>query len=83
MRKKDSMVWRLSVTTALLVVWLLLPALGAGCSFDPLKYFSRNACEVLNCEELFFVTDLFPLSAEPTGTAGAASEAAEEDEGAH
>ncbi len=49
---------------------VLVGALGMGCSFDPTKYFSRNACEVFNCDELFFVTDLFPLSAPPTGDAG-------------
>ncbi len=49
---------------------LLAGAVGMGCSFDPLKYFSRNACEVFNCDELFFVDDLFPLSAAPIGDAG-------------
>ncbi len=49
---------------------LLLPALGMGCSFDPLKYFSRNACEAFNCDTLFFIEDLFPLSAAPLADAG-------------
>ena len=44
----------------------------AGCSFDPLNYMSRNACEFFNCDELFFVEDILPLSARPTGDAGAA-----------
>ena len=42
-----------------------------GCSFDPLNYMSRNACEFLNCDELFFVEDMLPLSARQTGDAGA------------
>ena len=41
-----------------------------GCSFDPLNYMSRNACEFLNCEELFFVEDMLPLSARPAAAAG-------------
>lgn len=41
-----------------------------GCSFDPLNYMSRNACEFFNCDELFFIEDLLPLSARPTGDAG-------------
>ncbi len=49
---------------------LLFPALGMGCSFNPLKFFSRNACEVFNCDTLFFIDDLFPLSAAPMGDAG-------------
>ena len=41
-----------------------------GCSLDPLNYLSRNACELLNCDELFFIEDLLPLSARPSGDAG-------------
>ncbi len=66
---------------------LLVPALGMGCSFDPLKYFSRNACEVFNCNELFFVDDLFPLSAPPMGDAGMGGgmdmDEADDDGGGH
>ncbi len=42
-----------------------------GCSFDLLNYMSRNSCEVLNCDELFFIEDMLPLSARPTGDVGA------------
>ncbi len=45
--------------------------LATGCSFDPLNYMSRNACEFFNCDELFFIEDILPLSARPTGDAGA------------
>jgi hypothetical protein len=41
-----------------------------GCSFDPLKFASRNACEFLNCDVLFFVDDLFPLSGGPVEGGG-------------
>ena len=41
-----------------------------GCSFDPLNYMSRNACEFFNCDELFFIEDMLPLSARPAGNAG-------------
>ena len=67
---------------AFALVCLLVPALGMGCSFDPMKYFSRNACEVFNCNELFFVDDLFPLAAAPTGGAAAEDEPAD-DAGEH
>jgi hypothetical protein len=57
-------------------------AFTAGCSFDPLKYASRNACEFVNCESLFFVEDLFPLSAGPEA-GGEAPPAEEAGGGGH
>ncbi len=63
-----------------------LPILGLGCgSFEPLDYFSRNACSVFNCDRFFFIEDLFPLSARPTGAlaSAAAPAAAEEEAPAH
>ena len=62
---------------------LIVPALGMGCSFDPLKYFSRNACEVVNCNALFFIDDLLPLSAAPAGGPAAEEEPAADDGGGH
>ena len=41
-----------------------------GCSFDPLNYMSRNACEFVNCDGLFFIEDMLQLSARPEGEAG-------------
>ncbi len=70
MRKEKSRGIRFVTEAAFALGCLLVPALGMGCSFDPMKYFSRNACEVFNCDELFFIDDLFPLSAAPTGNAG-------------
>ena len=56
------------------------------CSFDPLNYMSRNACEVFNCDELFFIEDMLPLSARPAGNSGSGGETVmvmdeDEDEG--
>jgi hypothetical protein len=44
-----------------------------GCSLDPLKFASRNACEFLNCDVLFFVDDLLPLSGGPVEGGAAAA----------
>lgn len=72
MKHKNSIVTRPLATATLLTVGLLLIAgLATGCSFSPGKYLSRNACELLNCDELFFIEDMLPLSTRPTGDAGA------------
>lgn len=71
---------------------LLLPlVLGAGCK--PVRFFERNACDILNCDTLFFLDDMFPLAGGPTGgggtsgadgTTGAAGTAdSEEEDGGH
>ncbi len=70
MKDRHAIRFGLSAGTGLLAICLLFPTLAGGCSFDPLKYFSKNACEVLNCDVLFFLEDLFPLSAGPTGGGG-------------
>jgi len=61
--------------------------MGIGCgSFDPVSYFSRNACDFLNCNVLLFIDDIFPLSAAPivTGTGGGEPAPAEpEEDGGH
>ena len=43
-----------------------------GCDFDPMSFLSRNACEFVNCDELFFIEDMLPLSARPSGDGGSA-----------
>ena len=60
---------------ALLGILLLCPLVGSGC--NPLGYFSKNACELLNCGKLFFLEDIFPLSTRPTTGAGTALTAGE------
>ena len=59
------------------VFWAL--ALAAGCSVDPLKFAGRNACELLNCDVLFFVDDVLPLAGGPV--AGGDAAPADEDSG--
>ncbi len=71
MREDESRGKRFVTVAAFALGCLIVPALGTGCSFNPAKYFSRNACEVFNCDELFFIDDLFPLSAAPTAGGGA------------
>ena len=87
MREDKSRGIRFVTTTALALGCLLVSAFGMGCSFDPLKYFSRNACAAFNCDALFFIDDLFPLSAPPTGDAGTGGgmdmDEAEDDGGGH
>lgn len=83
MKNRGSIVGRPLATTGILLAGLLVPILAGGCILKPAKYLSRNACEFLNCEELFFITDLFPLSAQPTGDAGGASGGGEEEEAGH
>ncbi len=83
MKDRDSVAMRLLATMTLLLVCLLVPALAGGCTLKPAKYLSRNACEFLNCEELFFIEDLFPLSAQPTGDAGGMSGGEDMEEGGH
>ncbi len=78
---------RFLTRAALVLGCLFVPGLGLGCSFDPLKYMSRNACEVFNCDELFFIEDVLPLSARPAGDAasggGMDMDEAEDDGGGH
>lgn len=81
MREEKTLGIRFVNRTALALGCSLVPALAMGCSFDPLKYFSRNACEVFNCDELFFIEDLFPLSAPPNAEAGAGDDMDMGDDG--
>ena len=49
---------------------LCVTMLAAGCDFSPVNYMSRTACDFLNCNVLFFIEDMLPLSARPTGDVG-------------
>jgi len=53
------------------------------CSLDPLKFLSRNACEILNCDVLFFVDDVLPLSGGPVVGVDAAPAEEEGGGGGH
>ena len=66
------------------VALLRLPLMGIGCgSFEPASYFSRNACDFLNCEVLFFLDDMFPLSATPASAGSGAAVAEPDDDDGH
>ncbi len=91
MREEKLRSIRFLTRTALVLGCLFAAALGMGCSFDPLKYMSRNACEVFNCDELFFIEEMLPLSARPAGEAASGGgmdmdmdmDEAEDDAGGH
>ena len=77
---------RLATAAGLSATLLAFPLLALGCSFNPARLFARNACDLLNCDVLFFVDDMFPLSAAPIGGGSAAPTGAaevEEEEGGH
>lgn len=64
---------RLSMTGMACVAAVGAAFLGMGCDLDPVQFLSRNACEILNCDVLFFVDDLLPLSAAPAASGGGAA----------
>jgi len=70
MRKQSA-----NVAAMVFMVALCAIVFAAGCSFSPLKFASRNACEFLNCDVLFFVDDLLPLSGGPEESGGDAAAA--------
>ncbi|MHC4672231.1 MAG: hypothetical protein ACYTBZ_07065 [Planctomycetota bacterium] len=75
-----------AIAIAMCTAVLHLPVLGMGCgSFSPLEYFSKNACDFLNCDVLFFVDDMLPLSGGPItdGESGGAPAETEEEGGGH
>ncbi len=52
------------------------------------QFLQRNACELLNCDMLFFIDDMFPLATQSSGGGGAgsggvAAEPEEEEGGGH
>ncbi len=61
-------------TTAVFVGLLGAFAFTTGCNFNPLKFAGRNACEILNCDVLFFVDDILPLAGGPVGEGGGGAE---------
>ncbi len=69
----------LATTAACLVLAVLLVGV-VGC--DPVKYLSKNMCVFVNCDSLFFIEDLLPLSTRPTGGGGdGGGDSGGEDEG--
>ena len=79
-----STVVRRGLSTVLIGTLLLLyPLLAGGCK--PSQFLQKNACELLNCDYLFFIDDLFPLAAAPSGNGGGgeAASGGEEEEAGH
>ncbi len=75
------------ISSAVVALALQLTILGIGCgSFEMTDYFRRNACDFVNCNVLFWVDDVFPLSARAPAagmTMTGAPPAVEEEESGH
>ena len=69
MRVRDSIVLRCWAITAFVMVCVFLPAFGLGCSFNPAKYMSRNACEVFRIASWTYSTPGERCSTTTTATA--------------
>jgi hypothetical protein len=59
---------------------MLLVSLAAVAGCNPLGYLSKNMCNIFDCDTLFFIEDIFPLSQRPTA-GGGAEEMEETDSG--
>ena len=68
--------WR--TTTAVCLTLAALVVAVVGC--NPVKYLSKNMCVLVNCDSLFFIEDLLPLSTRPTGDGGGGGDSGGEDE---
>ncbi len=67
---------------------MLLAVLSSMVACKPGQFLERNACELLNCNVLFFIDDIFPLATQSSsggggGSGGAAAEPEEEEGGGH
>ncbi len=76
-------------TTKTAAILMLLAVLSSTVACKPGQFLQRNACELLNCDMLFFVDDMFPLAAQPgggtggAGSGGVTAEPEEEEGGGH
>ena len=70
-----------SFTRAVMVSVIAMSAVvfSFGCDINLVNYLSRNACEFLNCDVMFFIEDVLPLSGGPE--AGGSMPAMEEEGG--
>ena len=67
---------------------MLLAVLSSMVACKPGQFLQRNACELLNCNVLFFIDDIFPLATQSSsggggGSGSAAAEPEEEEGGGH
>lgn len=78
-------IWKVFSRTAAGLTLLVFLSLAVACK--PGQFLQRNACELLNCDVLFFVDDMFPLAAQSGGGGGGGSEGMvmdeEEEDDAH
>ncbi len=65
--KRLDSIWKVFSRTAAGLTLLVFLSLAVACK--PGQFLQRNACELLNCDVLFFVDDMFPL-ATPSGGGG-------------
>ena len=79
---------RRGLSTVLIgTLFLLYPLLAGGCK--PSQFLQKNACEIVNCNYLFFIDEMFPLAAQSGAGGGEAAAAGamvmdeEEEEGGH
>lgn len=61
------------------VVALCAGVFSVGCEFNLVNYLSRNACDFLNCDVMFFIEDVLPLSGRPDAAMGGGAAAPTED----
>ena len=85
---KKRMKCTLSHVTKTAASLMLLAVFSSMVACKPGQFLQRNACELLNCDMLFFIDDLFPLAAQSAsggdaGSGGAAAEPDEDEGGGH
>ncbi len=49
---------------------MLIAVLSSMVACKPGQFLERNACELLNCDMLFFIDDIFPLATQSGGGGG-------------
>ncbi len=54
-------------------ILMLLVGVSSMVACKPGQFLERNACELLNCDMLFFIDDLFPLAVQSGGGGGSGS----------
>ena len=60
---------------------MLLAVLSSMMGCKPGQFLQRNACELLNCNVLFFIDDIFPLAVQSGGGGAPDAMDMEEEEG--
>ena len=63
--------------TKIAAILMSLAILSSMVACKPGQFLQRNACELLNCDMLFFIDDLFPLAVQSGGGGGGGGGAAD------